>query len=212
MAVRDFRSRFLNTLVEIVQRLTEGRTGVGRRGLSTARADPCVDQQVADQGLHPLHAIDDVGDIRVGFVVQSIGVLFAEELHEAGHRPQRLLKVMRSHGGELLQIPVRASQFPGRLAQGLLRPLALGNVYSINADSPGLRNIVQRLMVVALAHRYFPGESADVLTACTEKQNRAGQPGMVETTLLKVGKEPLRRRVGERHRARPRLLPQWEWG
>ncbi len=51
-----------------------------------------------------------------------------KQAHEAGHHPQRLPQVVGGHVGELLQVLVGAGQVFGGPLQGLLGPLALGDV------------------------------------------------------------------------------------
>ena len=109
----DFGSCLLDARVEVVQGLPERRAGVGRHRFPAASAHPCVSQQVLDQSLHPLGAIHGVLDERVGLRVQLIRILLLKQLHEAAHRPQRLLEVVRGHGGELLQVLVGAGEVFG---------------------------------------------------------------------------------------------------
>ena len=94
---------------------------------------------------------------------------------------------------------VHQTQESDRCLAFLLLPVALGDIRPINADSPGLRNIGQRLIVMAFAHRHLTGDNTGILMACADKQGRIRQPGMVETMLFKVGEQPLRCGVGERH-------------
>ena len=80
-------------------------------------ADPGERQQVVDQPLHPLRAVDREGDVLVGPLVELAGVAALQQLAEAGHLAQRLLQVVRGHVGELLQVAVGAGQLLGLLLQ-----------------------------------------------------------------------------------------------
>ena len=94
--------------------------------LASARAG--VGQQVVDQPLHPRGPVGGEGDVLVGLGVQLSLAAVLQQAHEPGHHPQRLLQVVRGHVGELLQVLVGAGQVLGRLPQGLLGPLAVGDV------------------------------------------------------------------------------------
>ena len=67
-------------------------------------------------------------DVLVGLGIQLSLVATAQQAHEAGHHPQRLLQVVRGHVGKLLEVLVRAGQVVGGLLQGLFGPLAVGDV------------------------------------------------------------------------------------
>ena len=83
------------------------------------RARPRVGEQVVDQALHAVHAVDRELDELVRIRVQLAAVTARQQLHVAGHHAQRLGEVVRGDVGELLQVGVRALQL-GRA------PLQLG--------------------------------------------------------------------------------------
>ena len=73
-------------------------------------ADARVGEQIVDQALHALGAVDGEADELVGVLVQLALVAPRQQLHVAGHHAQRLLQVVRGHVGELLELGVRARQ------------------------------------------------------------------------------------------------------
>ena len=76
-------------------------------------AHPREREQVVDQGLHPVGAVDGEADVLVRLVVQLCAVAPLQELAEAGDLPQRLLQVVRGHIGELLQFVIGPREFGG---------------------------------------------------------------------------------------------------
>src|SRR5699024_10858830 len=85
-------------------------------------ADPGKGQQVVDEGLHTLGALDGEVDVGVGTFVELPLVTALQQLTETRHLTQRLLQVVRGHVGELLQFQVGTAQFLGLTFQkgGLL--------------------------------------------------------------------------------------------
>ena len=63
-------------------------------------------EQVGDQHLHALGAVDGEGDVLLGLVVELVAVLPLEQLAEVGDLAQRLGQVVRGDVGELLEIGV----------------------------------------------------------------------------------------------------------
>src|SRR5713226_9240325 len=70
----------------------------------TARARE--QQQIVDELFHPHRAIDRKVDEVVGVGVELALVALLDELHVARDHPERLLQIMRSNIGELLQLRV----------------------------------------------------------------------------------------------------------
>ena len=78
-------------------------------------------EQVADQTLHALGAIDRVVDVLVGFCVELALVALLEQPGVAGHHAQRFLQIVRGDVGKLLELGVAAAQI-------VLGALVLGDV------------------------------------------------------------------------------------
>ena len=86
-----------------------------RRGRPAPASTPCRPtrenvEQVVDQLLHPLGAVDGELDVLVGALVELAAVAALEQLAEAGDLAQRLLQVVRGDVGELLELGVRARE------------------------------------------------------------------------------------------------------
>ena len=77
--------------------------------------DARVGEQVVDQALHAVHAVDREPDELVRVRVELAAVAARQQLHVARHHPQRLREVVRGDVGELLQVGVRALEL-GRAA------------------------------------------------------------------------------------------------
>ena len=73
-------------------------------------AYPGEGQQVVDQDLQPLGAVDCEVDVLAAPLVQLVAVALLQELAERGHLAQRFLQVMGGHIGELLEIGVGAQE------------------------------------------------------------------------------------------------------
>ena len=84
-------------------------------------ADTAEGEQVVDQQLHALGAVDGEGDVLVGALVELAAVALLEQLAEARHLAQRLLQVVRRDVGELLEVGVG----PGELGGPALEPAPL---------------------------------------------------------------------------------------
>ena len=93
----------------------EGVVQVDAGGDLVAGADAGIRQQATDERLHALGALDGVGDVFVGLLIDD-GALepLLEQLHVGGDHAQWLLQVVRGHVCELLQLGVGAPQL-GRL-------------------------------------------------------------------------------------------------
>ena len=90
--------------------------------------DPGEGQQVVDQSLHALGAVDGELDVLVGALVELPAVAALQELAEAGDLAQRLLQVVAGDVGELLEIAVGPLQLLGLLVEAavdLLRGVEL---------------------------------------------------------------------------------------
>ena len=86
---------------------------VDRLERSLRAADPRERQQVVDEVLHPLGAVDRVVDVLVGPLVELVGVALLQQLAEARHLAQRLLQVVGGDVGELLEVGVGPGQVVG---------------------------------------------------------------------------------------------------
>ena len=78
-------------------------------------------EQVVDQRLHALGAVDGEGDVLLAALVELSRVAALEHLAEARDLAQRLLEVVGGDVGELLELGVRALE-----REGLLLDLRLG--------------------------------------------------------------------------------------
>ena len=87
-------------------------------------ADPREGQQVVDQHLHALGAVDGEGDVLDAALVELVAVALLEQLAERGDLAQRLLQVVRGDVGELLEFGVGPAQFDGLFVQLGARPSA----------------------------------------------------------------------------------------
>ncbi len=87
-----------------------------------------VGQQVVDQSLHPRGPVGGEAMYSSALASSFPWQRSFKQAHEPGHHPQRLPEVVRGHVGELLQVLVGAGQVVGGPLQGLLGPLALGDV------------------------------------------------------------------------------------
>ena len=85
-------------------------------------ADPGVREEVGDELLHAGGAVHGVSDELVRVCVELATVTFAEQLGVARHHAQRLLEVVGSDIGELLEVGVGAAQVQ-------LRPLARTDIH-----------------------------------------------------------------------------------
>ncbi|GAA3065978.1 hypothetical protein GCM10020254_06800 [Streptomyces goshikiensis] len=77
-------------------------------------ADAGEVEEVVDERLHAVRAVDRVVDVLIGTLVELSAVAALEELREAGDLAQGLLQVVGGDVRELLQLGVRALQI-GRL-------------------------------------------------------------------------------------------------
>ena len=78
--------------------------------LAPAAPDAREREQVVDQHLHPLGAVDGEVDVLLAALVELVGVARLQRLAEARDLAQRLLQVVRGDVGELLELGVRALQ------------------------------------------------------------------------------------------------------
>ena len=108
-----------------------GRRASPRRRALVLRGDPAdagERQQVVDQVLHALGAVDGELDVLVGALVELALVAPLEQLAEARDLAQRLLQVVRGDVGELLELGVRALRGPPPGGQRLRAVLELGDL------------------------------------------------------------------------------------
>src|SRR2546423_860188 len=109
----DLRPGVVDGRLQVRQGPVEGLVAVDRHENLGGPADPGEGQQVVDQRLHALGAVDGELDVLIGPLVELALVAALEELAEAGHLPERLLEVMGGDVGELLQVGVGAGQLLG---------------------------------------------------------------------------------------------------
>ena len=95
-------------------------------------------EQVLDEPLHALGAVDGELDVLVGALVELAAVPLLQELGEAGHLAQRLLQVVRRDVGELLEVAVRAHAAP-RPARSAARWPRRSRAATPRAPAPGRR-------------------------------------------------------------------------
>ena len=107
-------------------------------------ADAGEVQQVVDQHLHAVGAVDREVDVLVGPFVELPAVAALEQLGEAGHLAQRFLEVVRGDVRELLQLGVGALEVgrlgveaqPGLLAEVQLAHQAAAHALELAAEPP----------------------------------------------------------------------------
>lgn len=122
--VGDLGPTLLDGHAEVVEGLAHHLLQIDGLVLVVHAADPGECQQVVDEDLHTVGAVDGEGDVLVGPLVQLAPVAPLQELGEAGHLAQRFLQVVRGDVGELFQLRVRplqvrrllVQQSPGRFA------------------------------------------------------------------------------------------------
>ena len=160
--------------------------------LSVRAADARQRQQVGDQRLHPLGAVDGEADVLPRLVVELRSVLALEQLAEVGDLAQRFGQVVRGDVGELLEVGVRAGQLGARrldLAQGvgrrpahpldiaphpleLRRPVGLDDrVRRSLGDGPGLPGQVVDRRQHPPVHRPPDQQSSDQQQPGGDRQN-----------------------------------------
>ena len=97
---------------------TSSSADLGERGRGAP--DPGEREQVVDQLLHALGAVDRERDVLVGAVVELARVAALQELAEARDLAQRLLQVVARHVGELLEVAVGPLQVLGLVVEALV--------------------------------------------------------------------------------------------
>ena len=71
---------------------------------------PRVFEQITQQNLHALGAIDSIANKFICLGIEFSLIAFGQELQETGYRAQRFLQVVRDHVAKLLQSLIRALQ------------------------------------------------------------------------------------------------------
>src|SRR5947207_11340852 len=104
------------------QHAFEDRVGIDRHALDLDAADARVPQQVVDQELHPLRAVDGGVDELVRGLVELASVAALQQLQVARDHPQRLAQVVRRDVGEVLQLGVDALEALGPVLELLVEP------------------------------------------------------------------------------------------
>ena len=127
-------------------------------------------EQVVDQLLHPLGAVDREGDVLVGALVELPLVAALEHLGEARDLAQRLLEVVRGDVGELLELLVGALELAGLLDQRPLRVAQRGEL----GDDPARASSPRRTR--ARGSRAAPTRRAAVEVLARGRADRLRQP------------------------------------
>ncbi len=113
-----------------VDRLPSAVSSVASRSTSVCGGveppDPGERQQVVDQDLHALGAVDGETDVLGAALVELVAVALLQQLAERRDLAQRLLQIVRRDVGELLEFGVGAPQFhrPARRARSAAVPRA----------------------------------------------------------------------------------------
>ncbi len=110
-------ARVISTCAAAARAISRRSTVVetGRRA-----ADAGEGEQVVDQALHALRAVDGEADVLVGPLVELPAVAALQELAEAGDLAQRLLQVVARDVGELLEVAVGPLQVAGLVVEPLV--------------------------------------------------------------------------------------------
>src|SRR3990172_3571473 len=87
--------------------------------------DPSQSQQIADQPLHPFRRIPQPLQVILPLGAERLPAFELQLLPEELDLAQRLLEIVRSDGGELLQSGIGALQLPGLPCQRRLDPPAV---------------------------------------------------------------------------------------
>ncbi|RPK32494.1 hypothetical protein EES37_33525 [Streptomyces sp. ADI91-18] len=112
--VRDLRTGLLDADAEGGHGPVQHRLQLDALELVVDAADAGEVEEVVDERLHAVRAVDRVVDVLIGTLVELSAVAALEELREAGDLAQGLLQVVGGDVRELLQLGVRALQI-GRL-------------------------------------------------------------------------------------------------
>lgn len=145
--VRDRCARLLDAEAQGGQGPFHDRFEVDLLGIVVDAAHPGEVEEVVDQGLHPVGAVDGYGDVLVRLGVELPSVAPLEQLREAGDLAQRLLQVVGGHVRELLQLGVGTLEVgglgvqapPGLLAEGQLAHELTAHEVDLAAQSPQVR-------------------------------------------------------------------------
>ena len=124
-----------------LRRRGQARSRAGPPARSRRRAaDAGEGEQVVDQALHALRAVDGEADVLVGPLVELAAVAPLQELAEAGDLAQRLLQVVARDVGELLEVAVGPLQVAGLLVEPLVDLLEqvdlVGDVHAASRRRP----------------------------------------------------------------------------
>ena len=128
LAARLLAARSASRAARLLDELARRRRA---RAARVMPADARELEQVVDQLLHPLGAVDRELDVAVGALVELARVAALEHLREARDLAQRLLQVVRGDVGELLELLVGALQLARLLDQ---RPLGVAQGADLGDD------------------------------------------------------------------------------
>ena len=104
------RGCFIEGCRERLPDLDQDVSQVDQLALGSAAPDAGEGEQVVDQDLHSLRAVDCELDVLVGALVELAVITALERLAEARNLAQWLLEVVRGDIGELLELRVRSFQ------------------------------------------------------------------------------------------------------
>src|SRR5690606_30554460 len=129
--VRNGGVGFLEGWRQVLQDTSEHELSVHALERTAARADARKREQVVDQRLHALDALHREPDELVRVGIEPAVIAARQELRIAGHHAERLLEVVRSNVGELLELGVRSRKL-------LRRTYALRHVAEHDRIHPAL--------------------------------------------------------------------------
>ncbi len=106
--IGDPRVTFVDRDLEPVEHVLQHDIRSYDLGCFGLRVDAGIGEQILDKLLHALGALDGIGDVFLGLLVDFALVMLGQQFSVARDHAQRLLQVMRRDISELLQIGVRA--------------------------------------------------------------------------------------------------------
>lgn len=167
--VGDLRARLLRRHAEGAQGALDECLEVDLAALVVHPAHTGEGQQVVDEHLHAVGAVDGEGDVLVGALVELLAVAPLEELGEAGDLAQGLLEVVRGDVGELLQFGVGPPEvgrllvelLPGAFGVGELRHQAPAHLLHVHAEAAQVGGTLGGDRPVEAALGDLPGRGGD---------------------------------------------------
>src|SRR5690606_20808247 len=93
-------------LAEVLQQQRVGAFEVDRAQVALAPADARVVQEIVNQALHAVRAVDGEVEIGLAGLVHLVRIALGKQLHEAAHLAQGLLQIVGGDVGKLLELLV----------------------------------------------------------------------------------------------------------